>query len=216
MVEVALFVDRGQPVEFLRVARRAERGEGKHLGLPAREESRSVRARAEIDLGRERADLFRIAPVGALVGLQDVRAHFGAVQVVESLAQIGLGHVGVVFKPRQHFAFDGVEDRLPLGFVELVAEGLGQPLADFLRNGFADFIGQDEVDVIALGFARLGGHFFLRVDQRLDRAVRLLEGFHHQMFRHFVRARFDHQDRVARGGHPQVESPSAGFPRRSG
>jgi hypothetical protein len=61
-------------IDDLRVARGAERDDDQRLGLAAREQRRTVRARQHADAHRDRADVVELTPVDAHLGLQDAVA----------------------------------------------------------------------------------------------------------------------------------------------
>jgi len=61
----------GVAVEVLRFVARRERGQAERLGLAAREERGTVRARQQADFARERADFGGAASVAALLLVED-------------------------------------------------------------------------------------------------------------------------------------------------
>ncbi len=67
-------------------------------------------------------------------------------------------------------------------------------------------LGADPVrHVVALGLPQRGAHLILDVDQRLDGLLGALQRRHHDILGDFIRAALDHQQGVARPGHPQIE-----------
>ena len=65
----------GEVVDLLPLLHGAEREQRHDLRLPAREERRSVRPRADLHLGRDVADLLLRAPVGTTLVDRDLLAH---------------------------------------------------------------------------------------------------------------------------------------------
>ena len=65
MVHVALGIGRGQGVQLLGFARRAQGCQGEHLGFAAGEQAGAVGARADIDIAPDRADFGQAAPIRA-------------------------------------------------------------------------------------------------------------------------------------------------------
>ena len=74
MVHVAALLLEREVVDPLLLLRRAERAEREDLRLPAGEERRAVRPRRDVDLGRDRPDLLRPAPVGPALVDRDLLA----------------------------------------------------------------------------------------------------------------------------------------------
>ena len=91
VVHVAALVLEREVVDPLPLLGRAERAEGHDLRLPAREEGRAVRARRDADLGLDRADLLRAAPVGAPLVDRDLLADEVLVDRLGSALHVLLG-----------------------------------------------------------------------------------------------------------------------------
>ncbi len=75
MVHVAALLLEGEVVDPLPLLRGAERQQRQDLRLPALEEARAVRARADTHLALDRADLLRVATVGPVLLDRDLAAH---------------------------------------------------------------------------------------------------------------------------------------------
>src|SRR6266542_2734247 len=121
VVHVALAVLGVEGVDDLLHADHAEGGDVEHLGLAALEQAGAVRPWQDADLGRERPDVARPAPVDALGLLDDPLAHQLLVEAAEGgrdlalaagvgLAELAAGRLGGL-------RLEGVEALLPLGLV---------------------------------------------------------------------------------------------------
>ena len=89
VVEVALGRLQPERVEAHLLTRGAERDDAQRLRLAAREQRRAVRARGHADLDRERPDLLRGAPVGALLVDRDPLADQRLLELVEGALGVG-------------------------------------------------------------------------------------------------------------------------------
>ncbi len=75
MQQEALFLRAFEAVDVLLVFARAERRDDQRLRLAAREERRAVRARQDVNFGKDRTNRLQVAAVDAQLRLQDVAAH---------------------------------------------------------------------------------------------------------------------------------------------
>src|SRR4051812_19203594 len=207
------------PVELLRLEpegveahlllQRAERGDGQRLRLAAGEEGRAVRARRDPDLDRDRPDLALGAAVGAALVPGDALADHRLLDPVErelrALAVLGvrLG-LGIARVLHEHGLLDRLRRVLPR---ELVLD-LGR-LVELRAVALADLTHQVLVDLRRGGGGPLPagpfGPLALERAELLDLAVGDVEGVEHLRLGDLVGARLDHQDRLVRAGHDEVE-----------
>ncbi len=212
VVHIALLVVGRERVEFLRVARGAERGQGEHLRLAAREEAGAMRARAEAGLAPQRADLLERAAIGAHAVFDDARADhifFDVVQDALEVTGLGGGHrarwgfarrrVG-----REDVGGQRIERRFPLGFAGL-REGGGHPVAHFRAHFGDEFFFVGEFLVSTFGFAHFFRHLLLQINERLERLVAELQRLDHGVFGNFVGTALDHENGIAGASDAQVE-----------
>ena len=196
-----------QPVDHLLRIAGAQRGRRDRLRLPAGEQRRSVRARQEVDLRRDRANRLGVAAVDTLAGLQDRGADDLRLQLLHQLqrAEI-LGRILVlqVLERLARLGAGGV-DRGLAGLLVGQLVGRLHVLADQLLQ-----LGLGGGLVRALGqLPRVLGGLLGQVDDRVDHVLRRLVREHHRAQHHVLGQllgfRFDHHHRVVRGGDHQVQ-----------
>ena len=201
-----LFALAREGVDDLRVAAGAERGRDQRLRFATREQRRTVRARQHARLDGDLADRVHVAAVDARLAGDDAATDdvvFEAAEFVGDLARLVLG------------AFAGGE-RLDQGLLEFAdARVTRLLLGDLVRLDQFDFsLRRDGLGEVGIEFRRLpaprrlgclGGEFADRVDRDLHLLVAEHHGAEHDGFGQQFGFGLDHQHRVGRAGHDQVE-----------
>ncbi len=96
VVHVALRIFWHQGIERLRLARRAERGNGEHLGFAAGEQTTAMGARQNADRAADRSDFGRAPTIGADAFVQNAVAHLFFHQAIKNRNAL-LGVVNRIF-----------------------------------------------------------------------------------------------------------------------
>jgi hypothetical protein len=201
-----LFALAGQRVDDLRVAAGAERRRDERLRLAAREQRRAVRAGQHSGLHRDLAHRLHVAPVDARLAGENAAADdvvFETTDLVGYLARVELR--GVARSQRGHGSLLDLADagvaRLLLGDAVGLAEvGLG------LRRHCCDerrvLCRRRPVPRRLAGFGR---EFLDRLDRDLHLLVPEDDRAEHDFLGEHLRLGLDHQHRVGRAGHDEVE-----------
>ena len=100
MVHVALGLFRRQGVQLLRVAGRAQRCNGQHLGFAACEEAGAVDTGQDADVAADGPDFGCLAAIRANALVEDLLAH-GVFQVA-FVRRLKIGRVEAFFEPFSH------------------------------------------------------------------------------------------------------------------
>ncbi len=192
-------------LDLLLIVGRAERGGDERLRLAAREQAGSMGAGEDADFDRDRADLVEPAPVEPSAALEDLVAQHFLLQVLENRLRVGLSF-GVPFRQAgDESVHDPVDGRVVLELVldpHRVGERPEDLVLDFLDEVLRDFLLQRGHPF------SLSGLRHQRVDAGhdvLDRRMRAFERLDHLRFRHFLRARLDHDDAVPAAGDDEIE-----------
>ena len=200
----------GQSVHVLGLLGRAERGDDETLGVAAFKDGRAVHAGEHARLAGDLAKRLRVAAVGAHAALEHGAAVLLVLQVLEHDVEFVGGEAG--------FAEFGDEGGLGLLLERLdVGRANGLFLAVYgLRNLRGDDalddragrgLGLDQLDLDLL-LSDSGDQFLDRLEDRLDRVVRELQGLDEPVLRDLVGGTLDHEhvlfssdvDQVERGG----------------
>ena len=212
VVHVALGLFRGQGVQLLGFARGAQRGNGQHLRLAAGEQAGAVHARQHAGHATDGPDLGGLAAIGAHALVEDLLAHARFEHRIEGAAQLGL--VEALVQLLTHLDAQLVQGRAAFFFQVAGLQDAVHTLADQRLHSGLDLIfglGSGELE---LGLADLLAHALLHGDKVLDAGVGELERLQHHVLRHLVGAGLDHQDRVGRAGHAQVQGAGLHLGRR--
>ncbi len=205
LMHVALRLVRTQRAQHLLFSSGAERNDGQRLGLAAREQAGTVRARQQPNLAGDGPDLVEAAAIRADVLVQDLFAHGVLEGPFEGFGHFGGGGIRQRGADGGLIAADlGVVFRL-VGESDSAAGELGLEQVGYLRFKLGRNLVQRELPL------RLDGHG----DQALlhgaefdDGAVRQLERVDHQGFGDCVGARFHHQDGMPGASHHQIKVAS--------
>ncbi len=196
-------------VEAHLLLERAERGDRQGLRLAAGEQRRAVRARGDADLDRDRADLFVVAAVGALLVDRDALADDRLLEAVERelrlLAvlgvRVGLWVAGVLLEDG---GLDGLRRILALELVDHLGRGV-----ELRAVAGADLVEEVLVDDGRLDrelrLAGLLGELALGGTELADRVVGDVERVEDLGLGDLVRPGLDHQDGLVGAGDDQVE-----------
>ncbi len=204
--EEGLLVGAFQAIDVLLVLAGAERRDGQRLRLAASEERRAVGARQDARLGDDRAHRLHVAPVNARAGVENVPAHDLRLRLLEGgLDLFGL-ELRLSFGRNQlghDFRLDRVDravalllDGLLVGVTQLCLADRENGLLHFRHVGWL---------VVARLLCGLFGEAHDRLDDRLEMLVAEHHGPEHHVFRQLLRLGLDHQHRVLRAGHDEVE-----------
>ena len=195
MVDIALFLFLEDGVQLLRLAQRAQRAHGQHLGLAAGEQARAVYTRHHMDLGRQRADLLHAAAVHALAVCQPAADDL-LLQLVHALGQVR-AVLFLVFVVQRRLEL--VDDRAHARVADGLVVGIHGDL-ELVIAGRLELVEQVVVDVVVLilelGLADL---VLDALDERadlLELLVRLHQRIEHAVLGHLLGARLDHNDLV--------------------
>ena len=178
------------------------------LGLAALEEAGAVGAREHADVDVERANLGRLAAIGALALFEDALAHRLLDDAVERIGEFGLG-VGLA-------EVLGEFDAKVLVGVAALARGRGDEFVDAVLEEVAQRRrSQSELSATATyAFFTRGDSFGDLALERVDGAVRFhrhFDGLEDGVFRALLGAGFDHHDGFIGAGDDDVEVAGIGF-----
>ncbi len=195
-----------QGIDDLRIARGAQRGGHQRLRLAAREQRRTMRARQYADPDGDRTDRLQVAPVDTRLAVEDAVANDLALEAEELIAHL----VG-----REHRRLAGAQRGGDLGLDLLDARVALLLLGDHVRIAESrQRLGTDRLLERGLAAVRRGGPAWLAGfgRQLIDRAngdlhllVPVDHGAEHDVLGQSGRLGFDHQHRVRRAGHDQIE-----------
>ena len=191
--------------DLLRFLRRAEGHGDERLRLAAGEDGRAVRTREDGRLDRDRPDLVERAAIDAAFLFQHEVAEDLHFHLAPSGADGGEA-LGVIGRNRSdNLRFERLQRGIARvlagrqhGFFELRAV-LRHQLAHQL---FGELGGVGDFELRLAGF---GAELELQRAEAADLGVRGLEGVEDDALVDFARAGFDHDDRVRRTGHDEVE-----------
>ncbi len=178
-------------VEFLRVARSAERADRKSLRLTAREHRRAVRARQQADLAPNIADVRSLSAVGTYALIEYLVADLLFCHVVERVRYLALAPLELLLEVLHDVRLHFVLVLLTLGAIELVErliELFVGVLADFLFDVLADVIKFD----VELFLADSLDYRIYELDLFFDLLVCEEYTAEHLLFGYLARARLDH------------------------
>ena len=162
----------------------------------------------------DRADLGGLATVGANTLIENLLAHAVLEHAVEGRTNV-TGVEGLI-KLVTHFDAQLIQRCAALFFQEALLQDLVHALADQGLNGSLDVVlgcGRQEVE---LRLANVLAHSLLQLDDVLEAGVSNAQRLEHHVFRHFIGARFHHQDGVFGAGYPQIQGAVCHLAWRSG
>ena len=206
MVHVALGVDRRERVDDLLVTAWTERRDREHLGLPAGEHGRAMRARKSPDLDRQLADVLGAAAIRTQVLLGDRLAELLLEELLVDRADLFEGErSGLTGRELgDGLELQLVEPRLALCLVRVTELG-AQPLAEERGDrAEAGGVGND-LDVLELRLAGGGLELHLGVTDLPDAFLREADSLDEEILADLARAGLHHHDRVARARDDQIE-----------
>ena len=194
-------------VDPLLVLAGAERCDDDGLGLAAGEQRRAVRARQERRLDDDRAHGDEIAAVDALAGVENVPAYDLGFELLEDAAHQRHRALRIVLAVREE-----VLHRLLFHRGDgILALGLGRDRISLAEIGFddAEHFLLDRLGIGRREFARLFRGLFGELDDGVDHRLEMPVPEHHRaehdILGQLLGFRLDHQHRVLRAGHDQVE-----------
>ena len=209
MVHVALLVALEQRVQPLGVARRAQRGDGQHVGFAALEEARPVHPGQPPHLHADGPNRLGVAAVGPDARFEDAVAGGLFDHAVKRVADIaGRNFFGLDLGGQGglHVGAHGAECVLEI----VLAQALRQHRHDLVVGQAVDALvhlfGRQEVLDLVLGLAHVGAHLVDDLNHALHGLVGQLERVEHHLFGEFARPGLHHEDVVLGAGHHQVEA----------
>src|SRR5690606_28408322 len=163
-------------------------------------------ARAKAGIGAQLADVAVTPVIRTYSFVQDAIAH-RFLQFVGNYFANGTGINRLVFGHEAvHDLFaQHVHGGVALVFVRVVDQDVDDPVAQPLADAGRQLFVFDCIFQLSLFLADGGAHLFLQVDKRLQRLVAELQRLDEKALGNFVGARFDHDNRIAGGGDPEVE-----------
>ena len=194
-------------LDLLLVVGGAERGGDERLGLAAREHRRAVGARQHADFDRDRADLVERAAVEPLAALERFVAHDLFLQLLEDRLRVA-APLDFVLGDAGHQVGQHLVDRAVV--LELVLDA--HRLARAARRPSPRPRGRTRARSPCAGHRASGLPTLARPAPRCRRRSRLiaawreLERLDDLLLGDFLRARFDHHDRVFAAGDDQIEA----------
>jgi hypothetical protein len=190
---LAALLDR---VEALHVVRRTERHRDERLRLSAREQRRSVRARQEARVDRDRAHLVRLAPIDTPLRREDLSAQLVILDVTKQRVQLLRGIGEITQELLGNFLLHALHGFDPRVLVLLI-ERLGDLAFSELFDARFHALGERRLGPLhlrrTLGLAE---QLVLQSNQLADPTLRDRERLHDVGLTHLERPTFDHHDRV--------------------
>ena len=195
-MHVTLFGFFVETFQFLRRRFHIERAGGQRLRLSPRKDRRTVYAGKYRAFAPDRTHVFQSSAIGTDALIEDLRADLFFIQIINTVFDFSRVF-GIYFrKVFESFLFH----LLVADFTFLSVRRVDRPF-DFLFGKLADFLIEFFGNVIEFDFefrfARLGNDFFFdKLADFLDLLMTEHDGADHFVVRHFIRARFDHENRV--------------------
>src|SRR5438477_2965269 len=192
-------------IDHLRFFDRRECGEGERLGLAALENCRTMRARENADLARDRAQLLIAPTVDTFLLVQNADAERFLLHVIERLRDRELVGLGMFFQDRHlHFFAERIDCFCPRNFALGVERAFNPIAADSISN-LEQILIHLEQRHLALRLANLCGELFLNPDHFARMLMGKVERLHEISFGNFPGRAFDHDNVVLSSDINQIE-----------
>ena len=200
-----LFAGAFEAVDKLFILAGTQRCDHQSLRFTAGEQRRTMGARQRTDFGHDGAHGFEIAPVDAPPGVEHRIAHHIGFEIVEQIAKLVGGKFALalahkLFRRLGADFGDAVAAEMLFGDMKCRCE-IGT------AGGFQGF--QQRRGFIDRNAARFLGGAFGQTDDRVDHRLHALvaehHGAEHHLLRQFFRFGFDHQHRIGRARHHEIE-----------
>ena len=204
VVHIALAVLSAQTVQHLHVAHRAQRGHGQGLRFAAGENGAAVGTGQNADFAPDRTNVGQAASIGANALFEDFLAHDLLVEVIQRI-----GHLIQTAFELFGKMFGAVGLHLSLAILTFMAViGLEHPAALVIgvlaHSGLHIVAGNDQRH-FSLFLADLRLNAVDESNDLLDFVMSKEDGFQHQFFGNFIRARFHHQDGITSAADGQMQ-----------
>ncbi|OQA29202.1 MAG: hypothetical protein BWY59_00481 [Verrucomicrobia bacterium ADurb.Bin345] len=203
VVHIPLLLFGRNGIEDLAFAHAAQGEDGERLRLPAREEAAAVHARQDAHFDGDRANLVRLAPIGAAAFVENQLAQ----RVFNHLPDVAANIQQPLGEAFDQFAFDFADQVGSCAFPRLLL-GIDDGLADARRECLHrrhQFLVNFRFGHDHLLRVKEADQLVLQLDHLANARFTELYGSHHHVFRDLFCPGFHHDDAFAGAGDHQIQ-----------